>query len=121
MLDEAEDTLTYVVVMNHEEQYSIWPIDRPLPRGWTELSVRGPKRDCLAHIKDVWTDMRPLSLRRAMDGEAAPPARSVRGAAAPEAKTRHKAPKVLARAADRKRAPARATARKAAPKKTKRR
>jgi MbtH protein len=56
------------VVANHEEQYSIWPVDRELPLGWNDVGVRGSKAECLAHIERVWTDMRPLSLRRAMDG-----------------------------------------------------
>jgi MbtH protein len=66
-VEEREDTTTYRVVMNHEEQYSIWPVDRDLPLGWTEAGKSGPKAECLAYIKEVWTDMRPLSLRRQMD------------------------------------------------------
>jgi len=65
------DDLVYTVVINDEEQYSIWPTFRPVPAGWREVGVRGPKADCLAHIETVWTDMRPASLRRAMDGERA--------------------------------------------------
>jgi MbtH protein len=57
--------------MNHEEQYSIWPADRDLPLGWTAVAKSGSKADCLAYIKDVWTDMRPLSLRKQMDGAGA--------------------------------------------------
>lgn len=68
MSDETEDTTTYTVVVNHEEQYSIWPAHREVPLGWREVGVRGTKAECLAHIEQVWTDMRPLSLRRAMDG-----------------------------------------------------
>jgi MbtH protein len=64
--DEAEDTTIYKVVINHEEQYSIWPADRELPRGWQEVGTQGLKAACLAYIKDVWTDMRPLSLRQKM-------------------------------------------------------
>jgi MbtH protein len=64
--DEAEDTTIYKVVINHEEQYSIWPADRELPRGWQEVGTQGLKDECLAYIKDVWTDMRPLSLRQKM-------------------------------------------------------
>ena len=56
----------YCVVINHEEQYSIWPADRDLPAGWTTIGVTGPKEACLASIESLWTDMRPLSLRRAM-------------------------------------------------------
>lgn len=56
----------YVVVVNHEEQYSIWPEDRELPLGWRAEGTAGTKEECLAHIEVVWTDMRPLSLRRAL-------------------------------------------------------
>jgi MbtH protein len=65
--DEREDDTLYKVVVNHEEQYSIWPIDRENPLGWTDVGKSGPKADCLAYIKEVWTDMRPLSLRKKMD------------------------------------------------------
>lgn len=64
-VDESEDRTIYKVVVNHEEQYSIWPADRPLPLGWSDVGRQGLKEECLAHIKEVWTDMRPLSLRRA--------------------------------------------------------
>ena len=64
--DEAEDTTIYKGVINHEEQYSIWPADRELPLGWQAVGTQGLKAECLAYIKDVWTDMRPLSLRQKM-------------------------------------------------------
>ena len=54
------------VVMNHEEQYSIWPDYRPVPAGWRDTGFSGKRPECLAHIEAVWTDMRPLSLRRAL-------------------------------------------------------
>ncbi len=57
----------YKVVLNHEEQYSIWPAYRENAPGWRDAGKQGTKEECLAHIKDVWTDMRPLSLRRHMD------------------------------------------------------
>ncbi|HZM77694.1 MAG TPA: MbtH family protein [Candidatus Limnocylindrales bacterium] len=63
---QDDDNRSYVVVMNHEEQYSIWPADRDLPAGWEQNGPTGSKEECLAHIKQVWTDMRPLSLRRHM-------------------------------------------------------
>jgi MbtH protein len=69
VVEESEDTRTYSVVVNDEEQYSIWLADRPLPAGWRAEGKTGPKADCLAHIKEVWTDMRPLSLRRQMDAD----------------------------------------------------
>ena len=65
--NEKEDTTTYKVVVNHEEQYSIWPSDRENPLGWQDVGMTGPKDTCLAHIKEVWTDMRPLSLRKKME------------------------------------------------------
>lgn len=65
MLDE-QDNRVYAVVVNDEEQYSIWLDDRELPAGWRREGMSGSKDDCLAHIDEVWTDMRPLSLRRWM-------------------------------------------------------
>jgi len=66
--DEDEDKTIYKVVVNDEEQYSIWPLDRETPRGWTEVGKVGSKAECLAHITEVWTDMRPLSVRKRLDG-----------------------------------------------------
>ena len=66
-MDEREDTTIYVVVMNDEEQYSIWPLDREIPLGWKDAGFHGPKAECLKHIEEVWTDMRPLSLRKKME------------------------------------------------------
>lgn len=63
---EADDTRTYVVVVNDEEQYSIWPEGRDLPLGWRTAEFSASRDECLAHIASVWTDMRPASLRRAM-------------------------------------------------------
>jgi len=65
--DEKEDTTIYKVVVNHEDQYSIWPIDRQNALGWNDAGKSGPKEECLAFIKEVWTDMRPLSLRKQME------------------------------------------------------
>ncbi|MDO9003890.1 MAG: MbtH family protein [Aquabacterium sp.] len=61
------EDLIFKVVVNHEEQYSIWPQDRELPLGWKEEGMQGSKQACLDHIETVWTDMRPLSLRQLMD------------------------------------------------------
>ena len=60
---EDDDDRQYVVVRNHEEQYSIWPVDRPAPPGWDDMGFRGTKAVCLGHIDEVWTDLRPKSLR----------------------------------------------------------
>ena len=70
--DDDEDKTVYKVVVNHEEQYSIWPEGRENPLGWTEVGKSGLKDECLAYIKEVWTDMRPLSLRKIMAAQAAP-------------------------------------------------
>ena len=64
-MDHDEDLNVYKVVKNHEDQYSIWPADRENALGWADAGKSGLKHECLAYIKEVWTDMRPLSLRRA--------------------------------------------------------
>lgn len=66
MYSDEEDTTIYKVVINHEEQYSIWPADRANPLGWRDADKTGLKPECLAYIEEVWTDMRPLSLRKKM-------------------------------------------------------
>ena len=68
---DEEDLRTYKVVANHEEQYSIWFADRENPLGWQDVGKVGSKSECLAYIKEVWTDMRPLSLRLHMEQAAA--------------------------------------------------
>lgn len=67
MANEEEDDRDYIVVINHEEQYSIWLADREIPNGWKDVGKRGKKADCLTYVGEVWTDMRPKSLRDAMD------------------------------------------------------
>lgn len=67
MTTEEQDDITYRVVVNHEQQYSLWAAGRELPSGWRDAGKTGTKAECLAHIEQVWTDMRPLSLRRQMD------------------------------------------------------
>ncbi|HXQ72974.1 MAG TPA: MbtH family NRPS accessory protein [Pyrinomonadaceae bacterium] len=64
---EDEDKTIYKVVVNHEEQYSIWPEYKANPLGWNDVGKTGLKAECLAYIKEVWTDMRPLSLRKKME------------------------------------------------------
>ena len=64
--DDEQDERRYTVVVNDEEQYSIWFADQDIPAGWREVGVTGPKPDCLEHIRQVWTDMRPRSLRERM-------------------------------------------------------
>lgn len=68
--ETEEDTRQYKVVVNHEEQYSIWFAERECPLGWKEAGKQGTKTECLEHIKEVWTDMRPLSLRKRMESQA---------------------------------------------------
>jgi MbtH protein len=70
MAFEDDDQNIYKVVVNHEEQYSIWFADREIPGGWREAGKSGTKTECLEHIKEVWTDMRPLSLRQRMEAAA---------------------------------------------------
>ena len=65
--EQQEEQITYNVVINEEEQYSIWPDYKEVPWGWREVGKSGSKQDCLDYIKEVWTDMRPLSLRKQME------------------------------------------------------
>lgn len=57
----------FYVVINKEQQYSIWPVNKEIPLGWEKVGVKGTEEECLTHIKKVWTDMRPLSLKKIMD------------------------------------------------------
>lgn len=68
--EEREDNTIYNVVVNHEEQYSIWAANRENALGWNSVGKTGTKEECLAYIKEVWTDMRPLSLRKKMEESA---------------------------------------------------
>ena len=72
--DDREDTTIYKVVVNHEEQYSIWPDYRNIPPGWRDAGKKGTKRECLAYIGEAWTDIRPLSVRKQMEARARDPA-----------------------------------------------
>jgi MbtH protein len=65
-MSDSSATVEFKVVQNHEEQYSIWPVWKPDPPGWKEEGTRGTKEECLKHIEEIWTDMRPLSLRQWM-------------------------------------------------------
>jgi MbtH protein len=62
-----ENLTVFSVVVNHEQQYSIWPVGRAVPLGWTEAGKTGTKAECLAFINDVWKDMVPFSLRQEME------------------------------------------------------
>jgi len=63
---DEEDTTIYQVVVNDEEQYSIWTDYKEIPGGWRAVGPKGSKQECLNYIKEIWTDMRPLSLRKHM-------------------------------------------------------
>ncbi|MFE0652446.1 MbtH family protein [Streptomyces sp. NPDC059534] len=67
MSDDVSQDVRYAVVVNHEEQYSIWPEGRDLPLGWRAEGTTGAKEQCLQRIEEVWVDMRPLSLRIHME------------------------------------------------------
>jgi len=66
----SDETIQYKVVVNHEEQYSIWPLERENSPGWNDAGKHGTREECLAYIEEVWTDMRPRSLRERMDATA---------------------------------------------------
>ena len=68
MSGEPQDR-PHAVVINDEEQYSIWPVGRDLPAGWRRDGFTGTEEECLAYIEETWTDMRPASLRRWMRGQ----------------------------------------------------
>ena len=70
-MQHDEEGTRYAVVVNQEEQYSIWPADHEAPPGWSVVGKTGTKQECLEYIKGVWTDMRPLSLRKKMEEGAA--------------------------------------------------
>ena len=65
--EQREDRTIYRVVINHEEQYSIWPADRENALGWNDVGITGTRQEVMDYIKEVWTDMRPLSLRKKME------------------------------------------------------
>jgi MbtH protein len=65
-MTDTPDPRLHSVVINDEEQYSIWPAERDLPAGWRREGFTGTEDECLAYIDEVWTDMRPASLRRWM-------------------------------------------------------
>jgi MbtH protein len=88
-VDDDQDDTVYRAVVNDEEQYSIWPVDRDLPAGWSDAGRSGTKRQCLDYIKETWTDLRPLSLRRSMDQARHEPSAAPAGAATPVPAPRH--------------------------------
>jgi MbtH protein len=96
-MDKEEDTREYQVLVNSEEQYSLWLAGQAIPNGWRQVGPKGQKQVCLDYVKEVWTDMRPLSVRKAMEkyqaeqaarkaaeAEAAASGQSVEGAGSAE-------------------------------------
>jgi MbtH protein len=75
-MEDNDDNRVYQVVINDEEQYSVWLADREIPAGWRPVGPSGPRSDCLDYIDQVWTDMRPKSLRERMAARDARPKRS---------------------------------------------
>lgn len=61
--DQQPDDKHYQVVVNHEDQHSIWPVGKQIPNGWARTGFQGTKSDCLENIAEVWTDITPKSLR----------------------------------------------------------
>lgn len=94
---EDDDNRVYAVVLNHEEQYSIWPVDQELPSGWRTEGTTGTKDACLDHIETVWTDMRPLSLRLFLEEQAR---RSEEETPAPDGPVEDEGPSLLERLAE---------------------
>ena len=70
MADETEDSRTYIVLINEEEQYSLWLKERDIPAGWRAAGKEGSESECMKYVDEVWTDMRPLSLRRQMESQS---------------------------------------------------
>ena len=97
-MDKEEDTREYQVLVNSEEQYSLWLAGQAIPNGWRQVGPKGQKQVCLDYVKEVWTDMRPLSVRKAMEkyqaeqaakkateaAESAPSAESAESSQSPE-------------------------------------
>ena len=71
-MDTVDDEGTYQVLVNDEGQYSLWPADKEVPAGWHEEGTRGTQQECAAHVDEVWTDMRPRSLRERMAADQRP-------------------------------------------------
>ena len=65
LFDESDPSARYLVLINHEEQYSLWPAWKPVPKGWSS-EFEGPLQECRQYVTEHWTDMRPASLRKSM-------------------------------------------------------
>jgi MbtH protein len=86
-MDKEEDTREYQVLVNSEEQYSLWLAGQAIPNGWRQVGPTGQKQVCLDYVKEVWTDMRPLSVRKAMEKYQAEQAAKKAESAPPPATT----------------------------------
>ncbi|MEU5210160.1 MbtH family protein [Streptomyces sp. NPDC020742] len=62
-----DDNAEYRVLVNDEGQHSLWPSFAEVPAGWTVAHGPAPRQECLDHVERNWTDMRPKSLREAME------------------------------------------------------
>ncbi|HEX4722804.1 MAG TPA: MbtH family NRPS accessory protein [Pseudonocardiaceae bacterium] len=65
-----DDNTTFQVLRNDEEQYSLWPLTLDIPAGWQAVGKQGTKAECMSYVDEVWTDMRPRSLREQMAADA---------------------------------------------------
>lgn len=68
--ESGEEAAHFIVLINEEEQYSLWPAGKSIPGGWKSTGKEGPKADCLKYVDEVWIDMRPMSLRLRMSGNS---------------------------------------------------
>lgn len=62
--DDDDSFRTYIVLINEEEQYSLWPSHKSIPEGWRSVGVTGSKAECVEYVDKVWTDITPLSVRK---------------------------------------------------------
>jgi MbtH protein len=67
-LQTASEAGAYTVLINSEEQYSLWPSKKAVPAGWTCVGVYGSKTECLEHIEKTWLDITPRSVRERLKG-----------------------------------------------------
>ncbi len=60
-----DESFEYIVLINDEEQHSLWPAFKPIPPGWRKVGPTGTKEECLAYVEGAWPDITPLSVRKA--------------------------------------------------------
>ena len=66
--EESDRSEAFVVLINDEEQHSLWPAQKSIPAGWRIVGPRGSKAECLEYVERVWTDITPLTVRKRMAG-----------------------------------------------------